>query len=146
MNNSIARILFENDLFKVDQEWIPETSYEVITGSVSYGITTESSDTDIVRITVPPLEYIFPTVSGHIPNFGNNPPKFDSSQQHHMNFENNQYDVAIYGLIKFFQLAAENNPNICDVLFVDDKFILHSDNVGKIIRDNRKLFLHKGSY
>jgi len=40
----------------------------------------------------------------------------------------------------------ENNPNMCDSLFVPQRCVLYASKVGQLVRDNRKLFLHKGSY
>lgn len=40
----------------------------------------------------------------------------------------------------------ENNPNMCDSLFVPQRCVLFASKIGQMVRDNRKLFLHKGSY
>ena len=56
------------------------------------------------------------------------------------------YDLTIYGIIKFFNLAMHNNPNIIDSLFTPVNCVLHSTRVGDIVRENRKLFLHKGAW
>lgn len=40
----------------------------------------------------------------------------------------------------------QNNPNMIDVLFVPRRCILYSTQVGEMIRSNRKMFLHKGSW
>jgi len=40
----------------------------------------------------------------------------------------------------------ENNPNTIDTLFVPLNCILHKTVIGDMIRDNRKLFLHKGCW
>ena len=56
------------------------------------------------------------------------------------------YDLTIYGIVKFFNLAMHNNPNIIDSLFTPVNCVLHSTRVGDIVRENRKLFLHKGAW
>ena len=56
------------------------------------------------------------------------------------------YDLTIYGIVKFFNLAMENNPNIIDSLFTPVNCILHSTRVGNLVRENRRLFLHKGAW
>ena len=39
-----------------------------------------------------------------------------------------------------------NNPNIIDSLFVPRNCILHSTPIGDLVREQRKLFLHKGCW
>ena len=56
------------------------------------------------------------------------------------------YDLTIYGIVKFFNLAMENNPNVIDSLFTPVNCVLHSTRVGNLVRENRKLFLHKGAW
>tara|TARA_R110000823_G_scaffold115491_4_gene238176 strand:+ start:914 stop:1603 length:690 start_codon:yes stop_codon:yes gene_type:complete len=59
---------------------------------------------------------------------------------------NKTYDITIYSIVKFFHLAMENNPNMVDVMFLPRRCVLHSTLIYEHIRDNRKLFLHKGSW
>jgi len=40
----------------------------------------------------------------------------------------------------------QNNPNMVDSLFVPLRCIKHSTSVGNMVRENGKMFLHKGSY
>jgi len=40
----------------------------------------------------------------------------------------------------------ENNPNMLDSIFVPARCVLFCSPVAQIVRDSRKLFLHKGSY
>jgi len=40
----------------------------------------------------------------------------------------------------------ENNPNMCDALFVPERCIVFQTPIGQRVRENRKLFLHKGSF
>jgi predicted nucleotidyltransferase len=56
------------------------------------------------------------------------------------------YDLTIYSVVKFFRLLTDNNPNIIDALFVPRHCILHSTAIGELVRENRKLFLHKGCW
>jgi predicted nucleotidyltransferase len=146
VEDGIVRKLYRNGLLNVQQEFVKDTHYEVITGSTSYGMSDGGSDTDVVGICVPPVDWVFPHTVGHINGFGPNPNKFDVFQQHHIMFNDKEYDIAVYGIVKFFQLASENNPNICDLLFVPDRLIVHQDNIGRLIRQNRKLFLTRHSF
>ena len=47
------------------------------------------------------------------------------------------YDLTIYGIVKFFNLAMENNPNVIDSLFTPVNCVLHSTRVGNLVRENR---------
>jgi len=146
-DNGIIRKLYNKGLLNVEQEFAKDVHYEVITGSVAYNMSTGESDTDVVGICIPPVDWVFPySVGGFIEGFGPNPPKFENFQQHHIQLNDKEYDISIYSIVKFFQLAAENNPNIIDLLYVPDRLVTHSDNIGKLIRQNRKLFLTKNSF
>lgn len=145
---SVIKKLYKNGYLSVEQHWATETHYEVMCGSVAYGANSEdaNSDIDVHAITTPPIDVVFPHTVGYIDGFGQRPQNFETFQQHGILAYDNNYDVAIYSIIKTFQLAADNNPNILDMLWVPEHCILHSDAVGKHIRMNRKHFLHKGSY
>lgn len=140
--DGIVRKLYNAGLLNVEQEWVKDTHYEIITGSVAYAMKTDDSDTDVIGICIPPVDYVFPyATGGYIVGFGQKPQNFEVFQQHHIVHSEKEYDIHVYGLVKFFQLAAENNPNICDCLFVSDNCLVHCDNIGRLIRQNRKLFL-----
>jgi uncharacterized protein len=143
---SIIKKLYKSGKLTLTESFATETHYEVLMGSVAYHVSDDTSDMDVHAITTPPIEYVFPHTTGAIPGFGQAPKVFDSFQQHNIIVNEKNYDVAIYSLIKAFKLAAENNPNILDMLWVPDNCILHSDGIGAYIRRNRKHFLHKGSY
>jgi len=57
-----------------------------------------------------------------------------------------EYDFAVYGIVKYFQLCMENNPNMIDSLFVPQTCVIHSTQIGVLMRERRKMFLHKGSW
>lgn len=123
-----------------------DISYEVITGSFSYGVSNDTSDKDVIGVFVPPLEVVFPHLTGNVPGFGPEPNKTDIYQKHHIQVDEGEVDVTLYSLVKFFDLCAENNPNMVDALFVPPRCITHMDDSARIMRDNRRLFLHKGSF
>ena len=130
-------------------KWLPANiHYETITGSVSYGASSDTSDMDIVGFCIPPKEDVFPHLRGEIPGFGRQKKQFGDWQEHHiMDQEARQeYDFAIYSIVKYFQLLMENNPNMLDSIFVPQRCVLFCSAVAQIVRDNRKMFLHKGSY
>ena len=133
--------------FSASQKFIlSNCQYETIGGSFSYGVSGDTSDTDIVGFCIPPKNMIFPHIDGHILGFGKPPQRFDQWQKHHIQDGNKQYDFTIYNIVKFFNLCLENNPNMVDALFVPLRCITHSTEVGNLVRENRKLFLHKGSW
>ena len=57
-----------------------------------------------------------------------------------------EYDFAIYNVVKYFRLCLDNNPNMIDTLYVPDECVTSMNDIGKMVRDNRDLFLHKGCY
>jgi predicted nucleotidyltransferase len=130
-------------------KWLPDNiHYEVITGSVSYAVSSDTSDMDIVGFAIPPKDDIFPHLRGEIAGFGNQKSRFGQWQEHHIMDEEarQEYDFTIYSIVKFFQLVMENNPNMVDTLFTPQRCVLFCSPIAQMIRDRRKMFLHKGSY
>jgi predicted nucleotidyltransferase len=133
--------------------WLPgSVQYETIMGSVAYGVSSDTSDVDVYGWAIPPKDDIFPHLRGEVPGFGTAKPRFQQYQEHHVHDGDalggcgRDYDLTIYGIVKFFNLAMHNNPNIIDSLFTPVNCVLHSTRVGDIVRENRKLFLHKGAW
>ena len=126
--------------------------YEVVMGSVAYGVADESSDLDLYGFAIPPKDWVFPHLRGEIPGFDEPGQQFEQFQQHHIvdpqanGGRGCEYDVCIYSLVKYFRLLMENNPNIIDSLFVPRNCILHATAVGERVREQRHLFLHKGCW
>lgn len=125
---------------------IDNIMFEGLTGSVAYGVSNDTSDMDIIGFCIPPKDYVFPHLSGNIPGFGTLPPSFEQFQQHHIKHNAKEYDITIYSIIKFFQLVMENNPNMVDALFLPRRCVLHSTPIYEHVRENRTMFLHKGSW
>lgn len=50
-------------------------------------------------------------------------------------------DEEFFELKKFFAMAKDNNPNILDIMFGKENSVVYQNNVGKMITDNRHLFL-----
>lgn len=130
-------------------KWLPQNvHYEVIMGSVAYGVSSDTSDMDVYGFCIPPKEDVFPHLRGEIPGFGRQIQRFEQYQEHHImdNEARQEYDFSIYSIVKYFHLCMENNPNFVDSLFVPQRCVLFCSSIGQMIRDRRKLFLHKGSY
>lgn len=142
---SLVRKLEEKRLITPPKFLTSNTIYETIMGSQAYGCSGGKSDTDVYGIAIPPKEYLFPHLKGHIPGFGVKPPSFDEFEQHHIidKQEEREYDVKILSIVKVFELARQGNPNIIDMLFTPQNCVLTQTAAGNIIRENRRLFLSK---
>lgn len=128
--------------------------YETIMGSHAYGVADTSvkdkiPDYDIYGFAIPPKEYIFKHMTGWVPGFGPEPPGFEQWQKHHM-FDQDalggvgkEWDLQIFNIVKFFELCRQNNPNMIDSLFTPENCVVHCTQIGRMVRDNRKLFLSK---
>jgi predicted nucleotidyltransferase len=130
-------------------EWLPEnTSYITIMGSQAYGVNKDDSDCDIYGFVIPPKTDIFPHLKGEINGFGKQKQRFDCWQEHHVEDKdaNKQYDFQIYSIVRYFHLCMENNPNMIDSLFTPANCVIHSTQISELIRSQRRMFLHKGSY
>jgi predicted nucleotidyltransferase len=133
--------------------WLPTSvQYETIMGSVAYGVSSDTSDMDVYGWAIPPKEDVFPHLGGEISGFGRQRKRFEQFQEHHikdpdaLSGRGRDYDLTIFGIVKFFQLAMENNPNVIDSLFTPATCVLHGTRVGNLVRENRRLFLHRGAW
>lgn len=109
----------------VKPNWLDSSVlYKCIHGSRAYGTNTEDSDVDIKGICVPPKEYYL---------------GFKEFEQYTQKVP----DLAIYEIQKFTKLALNANPNIFEILFVDDASILYMSPIIKPIFENRDAFLSK---
>jgi uncharacterized protein len=133
--------------------WLPgNVQYETIMGSVAYGVSSDTSDVDVYGWAIPPKDDIFPHLRGEILGFGRQAKRFEQYQEHHVEDRDalaghgRTYDLTVFGIVKFFRLAMENNPNILGSLFTPATCVLYSTKVGNLVRENRRLFLHKGCW
>jgi uncharacterized protein len=149
-NIVILKKIYQKNLINKGEikRWVIENcQYEVRFGSFAYGVADDDSDIDIVGFTIPPKEIIFPHLSGVIYGFGYQGEKFNQWQMHHIMDDNKkEYDISIFSIIKFFSLCMDNNPDKIDTLFIPRSCITHITHVGNLVRENRKIFLHKGSW
>lgn len=150
---SVIQNLYNKRIIRKLPKFVPtNTQYEVIMGSVAYGVSNDTSDMDVYGFCIPPRDFVFPHLRGEIPGFSEPGPQFHQYQEHHIRDHDaeggkgREYDISIYSIIKFFRLCMENNPNIIDSLFVPRRCILYTTPIGELVRENRKLFLHKGAW
>lgn len=123
--------------------------YEVIMGSVAYGVSEDHSDKDIYGFAIPPRTHVFPHLNGYVHGFDPAPEVFQQFQQHHIIDKSgsatspDNYDITLYSIAKYFRLLADCNPNIIDSLFVPRRCVVYSTHLGEMLRERRKLFLNK---
>jgi predicted nucleotidyltransferase len=99
--------------------------YEVISGSRAYGFANENSDLDIRAIAFPSYEKFFGLGAFEFS-------KTDSP------------DKQVFSLRKFTNLALNANPNILELLFIDDKeLILFDSNWARDLKNIRDKFITK---
>jgi len=96
--------------------------FECISGSRSQGLATETSDTDIKGVYILPKEIYFGFQ--YIPQISE---------------DNN--NVVFYEIGRFLELALKNNPNILEMIGVDEKYILHRHSLFERIKP--EIFLSK---
>jgi len=149
---STVEILTDKRLISPPKWLLQNIMYETVMGSVAYGVSADTSDMDIYGFCIPMKEMIFPHLSGEILGFGRQKNRFEQYQQHHIHDKSvaggkgRDYDITIYNIIKYFQLCMENNPNMIDSLFTRQEWVLHISKIGNMVRENRKIFLHKGAW
>lgn len=127
--------------------WLPDgLCYESMMGSVAYGVSSDTSDIDVYGVCLPPKEMVFPHLAGEIFGFGTQIKRFETWQEHHIQAEGSEWDFLIFSLVKFTQLAMENNPNVLEALFTPARCVLSTSPIGDYLREHRRDFLHKGSW
>lgn len=149
---SYLKSLYDKGLVVPPKWMLDNLHYETVTGSMAYGVSDSDSDWDICGFCIPPKEVVFPHLAGEILGFGRQVNRFAQYQQHHIfdksaaKGEGRNYDFQIHSIVKYFQLCMENNPNMIDTLFTPETCVLHSTSIANMVRDNRKIFLHKGCW
>lgn len=94
-------------------------------GSHAYGTSLPTSDEDFKGFCIPPKEYLL----GFL--------------QHFEQAEVKVPDMVIYDLRKFFNLAADCNPNIIEVLWVDPSDMVRCTPLAERVLSHRHLFLSR---
>ncbi len=138
--------LVEKKLIHPPKFLAANTHYLCMMGSIAYGVATEKSDMDIYGFCIPPKEDVFPHLAGDIPGFGSQKQRFEQWTEAHIHDGDKEYDFTVFSIVKFFSLCMQNNPNILDSLYVPRRCIIHATKVGELVREHRKMFLHKGSF
>ena len=143
---NIVQNLENRNLIK-PPKWLHHSiMYLVSAGSVAYGTNKDTSDRDIMGWCIPEKHDIFPHLRGEIMGFGRQHQRFDQYIQHGIEDKDKgcSYDITVFSIVKYFNLVMENNPNCLETLFFPQDCVLHITEVGQLVRENRKLFVHKG--
>lgn len=141
--------LYKKELIHPPKFLLDNTHYLTLMGSRTYACENEgSSDNDVYGFCIPPKEDIFPHLRGEILDFGTQKQRFYQWQEHHIEDKEarKQYDFQIFSIVKYFDLLLDNNPNLLDSLFTHANHVIHITSIGQIVKDNRRIFLHKGAY
>lgn len=149
--SNIVKELAEKGIAHPPDWLVDNTHYLTIMGSVAYCVSSDTSDCDVYGFCIPKKEDLFPHLRGEIIGFGNakhSNDRFKNYQEHHLKDvgAEKEYDLNLYNIVDFFQLVMENNPNMIDSLFTPQFCVLHATKIGQMVRDNRKLFLHRGCW
>lgn len=119
---------FDWSKYKGNLPWLePNTILLTLTGSHAYGLATESSDYDWRGIAIPPKEYF----TGFMRQFEQADKSFDGT------------DCSIFGIRKFFELAANANPNIIEILWTDIDDTAICTKAGLAVKAVREAFLSR---
>ena len=109
---------------------LSRTILRVRHGSHAYGTNIATSDLDVKGVCIEPMTHQL----GFLHTF---------EQYERAASKGHETDEVIYSLKKFAKLAADCNPNIIEVLHVDDSDILQIDDFGAELREHRNEFLSK---
>lgn len=125
--------------------WLPTNIIlEIIGGSRLYGANVDNStDYDIRGIFIPPKDMIFH--SSLIYGF-DDIPSCENWIESKRKYNEKEYEFDIYNITKFMKLGLANNPNQIDMLFCHETDITHCTQAGRMILDNRHMFLSKLSF
>lgn len=138
----LVQKLYELNLIQCPY-WLPSNvQYLVMTGSHSYGVETKDSDFDYYGMCIAPRDHHFPAEYGLISGF-DEIPEFETWHQHRIAYEKG-IDLTLSNITHYFKLLRKNNPNIIDSLFAPQSCVVTATQLANMIRDNRKIFLHKG--
>lgn len=156
MPENLVKELCKRKLIKDIPSFLPESIQKLaIGGSFSYGVSSDTSDCDIIGWCIPDKDIIFPHLQGVIRGFGDQGRRFDQWQAQGpkgitdpsaAGGKGKKYDFCIYNVIKFFQLLMENNPTQLEALFVPQRCIIWSTPVSETVDRNRHIFLSKKLY
>lgn len=118
-----------------DNDWIKDSMILLgLIGSHAYGTNVETSDLDYKGICIPPKRFYIGLDSFN---------EFNNTGGKSWKNTANDIDINIIAINKFVKDAAEGVPNNIELLFTRPQEILFADSAGKLLIENRHLFLSK---
>lgn len=114
----------EYDFLRTDKHLGKNIIFLTTGGSYAYGTNVETSDLDIRGIAVETSKEILGSSI------------FEQ-------FEDRKTDTVVYALRKILKLMLNCNPNVLEILGTKDEHIFICNKYGKMIKDNKDLFLSK---
>ncbi|MBC2080547.1 nucleotidyltransferase [Listeria booriae] len=113
----------EYDFLRANAD-LENIAYLVASGSHGYGTNIATSDLDLRGFLLEDEHYLL---------------GLHTFEQ----FEEKETDTVIFGAKKFIKLCAQSNPNVLELLGVEEEDILICSDTGRMVRDNVDLFLSK---
>jgi predicted nucleotidyltransferase len=126
--------------FEVDFNVPPHTILLSLAGSKAYGTDHPLSDTDYKGILIPPRAYTLSPFKTFEQISWKGEGETGRVSERTGDVEADE-EGTIFGLQKFMRLASTCNPNVVELLFVDEKHLVILSEEGRLLRDNRHLFL-----
>lgn len=119
-----------------------------VSGSRAYGMNHAASDVDLQGVCVPPREYFHGFVNcfeqanspSHIQPFFSN-----LNDEEQVAAGSTKLEGTVFGVLKFFALARDCNPNIIQTLFAEDASVRVCTPLGARLRESREMFLSKAA-
>jgi predicted nucleotidyltransferase len=129
--------------YPVPKWLLTNTMYLTYMGSHAYGVARPDSDFDVYGWAIPSKSDIFPHLEGYVHGFDPMHKPFDVWVKTAIQHKEKEYDFQIYGIINFFRLCLDGNPNMIDSIFTPLNCILHSNEISNMVREKRHMFLSK---
>ena len=102
--------------------------YLTFSGSISYGTNNENSDVDIRGLYLENIDELL------------------TIKKTRTNFINEKTDTVLYSLREFCKLLSDCNPNILELMGVNEEHIIYETDIIKSLKENLYLFLNKHAY
>ncbi len=134
------------------------TIFLTVTGSHAYGMARAGSDVDVRGVCIPPagvrespfkhFEQFYPQRQIGAWGEGASKQALATLQEHPTAGESYRFfdgvvDLCIYALSKYVFLAANANPNVLELLFIEDRDVLFTTSSWDLLRAHRSLFLSR---
>lgn len=111
---------------------------EMQVGSHLYGTNTPESDTDYSGVFIAPKRFYIGLDQVQEVNLST------VSKKENGRNDKDAIDRKLYEFRKFINLAMGNNPNVIEMLFVNQENVVYENEFGQMLRENAHLFPHQG--